>query len=261
MHKFYRHPADNLNLPGDRLRISWLSALLLLFVQNPIVCCDRLRPTVCMATLLRHCCSDRGRCKLRRLRRGRPTVLCRHRLCSAGCNTTMRLLMSLPLLLATCYGCKTRRLRRAAARAAIGRRHTSALRRRNTTRHSSLVRAAEECRCRQQMEFAALLLAMMYRRSRAVQEQSDPSPAKMVVQRQTLPPVHRLNLTRELQPRRSPSELIDDCCTCIAIQEQGLPNNRTQVVVGCCQWRLPEPRTTRQEQGNPYPAQLVYIVK
>ena len=222
-----------------------------------------------MATLLhhRHCRSgsDRGRCKLRRLPRGRPTVLCRHRLCSAGFNTTMRLFMSLPLL-ATCYGCRTRRLRRAAVRAAIGtgRHHTSVLRRRSTTRHSSLVRAAERSRCRQQMEFAALHLAMYRlreRRSRAVQEEGDPSPAEMVVQRQTLPPVHRPNLAREPESRLSPSELIDCCCTCSAIQEQGLPNNRTEVVVGCCQWWLPEPRTTRQEQGNPYPAQLVYIVK
>ena len=184
-----------------------------------------------------------------------------HRLCSAGFNTTMRLFMSLPLLLATCYGCRTRRLRRAAVRAGIGRRHTSALRRRNTTRHSSLVRAAERRRCGQQMEFAALLLAMYRlreRRSRAVQEEGDPSPAEMVVQRQSLPPVHRPNLAREPEPRPSPSELIDGCCTCNAIQEQGV-NKRTEVVVGCCNWR-PEPRNTRQEQGYPNPAQLVYII-
>ena len=267
VHKLNRHPADHLNLPWDRLRISWLSALLLLFVQNPIVCCERPGPTGYMATLLHHChCrsgSDRGRCKLRRLRRGCPTVPCRHRLCSAGFNTTMRLFMSLPPCLATYYGCKTRRLRRAAARAGIGRRHTSALRRRNTTRHSSLVRAAERRRCGEHMEFAALLLAMYRlreRRSRAVQEQSNPSPAKMVVQRQTLPPVHRPSLTREQERRPSPSELIDGCCTCTAVQEQGLPSNRTEVVVGCCNLWLPEPRNTRQEQGNPNPAQLVYII-
>ena len=211
-----------------------------------------------MATLL-----HRGRCKLRRLPRCRPTVLCRHRLCSAGFNTTMRLFMSLPFLLATCYGCRTQRLRQAAVRADIGRRHTSALRRRNTTRHNSLVRAVEGCRCRQQMEFATLHLAMYRLRerlSRAVQEESDPSPAKMVVQRQTLPPVHRPNLARLPEPRSSPSELIDGCCTCTAIQEQGVPSNRTEVVVGCCNLWLPEPRNTRQEQGNPNPAQLVYII-
>ena len=202
----------------------------------------------------RHC-----QCKLRRLRRGRPTVLCGRQLYSTGLGTTMRLLGLLPLLLATCRGCRTRRLRRGV----LGRHHTSAVCRRNTTWHSALVRSAERRRFGQQMEFATLTLAMYRiteRRSRAVQEEGDPSPAEMVVQLQNLPPVHRPNLAREPEPRPSPSELIDGCCTCIAIQEQGLPNNRAEVVVGYCQWRLPEPRNTRQEQGNPNPAQLVYII-
>ena len=200
----------------------------------------------------------RRQCKLRRLRRGRQTVLCGRRLCSTGLGTTMRLFSLLPLLLTACYGFRTRRPRRAA----VGRYRTFALRRRNTTHHSSPVRTAERRRSGQQIDFAALHLAMYRlgeRKSHAVQEEGNPSQTEMVVQRQNLPAICRPSLPREPEPRPSPSELIDGCCTCNAVQEQGVPNNRAEIVVGCCNWQLQEPRNTRQEQENPNPAEMVYI--
>ena len=62
------------------------------------------------------------------------------------------------------------------------------------------------------------------------QEQGDPSPAA-----------------------ESADELF---CTCKAVQEQG-DGGRSQLVVGLLGWRLPEPRNSVQERGDPNPAQLV----
>ena len=116
-----------------------------------------------------------------------------------------------------------------------------------------------------------------------MQEEGDPSPAVMVVQRSSLPPICRPIPAREqtdpslaeAMDGRSRSNLVQvgrctynaareqgraqadvDCCTCKAVEEQRGPN-RAQVVVGLCNWLLPEPRNTMQEQGDPNPAQLV----
>ena len=62
------------------------------------------------------------------------------------------------------------------------------------------------------------------------QEQGDPSPAAESVE-----------------------ELF---CSCKAVPEQG-DGGRSQLVVGLLGWRLPEPRNSVQEQGDPNPAQLV----
>ena len=45
-------------------------------------------------------------------------------------------------------------------------------------------------------------------------------------------------------------------CSCKAVQEQG-DGGRSELVVGLLGWRLPEPRNSVQEQGDPNPAQLV----
>ena len=110
------------------------------------------------------------------------------------------------------------------------------------------------------------------RRPRVIQEEGDPSPAEMVVQRSSLPSICRPIPAREQSPAmdgRSRSNLVQeqgsnrvqevvDCCTCRAVQEQRGPN-RAQVVVGLCNWVFPEPRNTLQEQGDPNPAQLVKL--
>jgi hypothetical protein len=110
-----------------------------------------------------------------------------------------------------------------------------------------------------------------------MQEEGDPSPAEMVVQRSSLPPICPAcdPSLAEAMDGRSRSNLVQvgrctynaareqgraqadvDCCTCKAVEEQRGPN-RAQVVVGLCNWLLPEPRNTMQEQGDPNPAQLV----
>ena len=45
-------------------------------------------------------------------------------------------------------------------------------------------------------------------------------------------------------------------CSCKAVRDQG-DGGRSQLIVGLLGWRLPEPRNSVQEQGDPNPAQLV----
>ena len=124
------------------------------------------------------------------------------------------------------------------------------------------------------------------RMPRVIQEEGDPSPAEMVVQRSSLrmPSICRPIPARDPSPAeamdgRSRSNLVQEqvgrctynaareqgskraqadvgCCTCRAVEEQRGPN-RAQIVVGLCNWVFPEPRNTLQEQGDPNPAQLV----
>ena len=44
---------------------------------------------------------------------------------------------------------------------------------------------------------------------------------------------------------------------CVAAEERDNSVERAEVVVGCCNYRVPEYRNTVQEQGDPNPAELV----
>ena len=103
---------------------------------------------------------------------------------------------------------------------------------------------------------------MAVKRWSSEQEQRDPSLAAESEEDQlfcSCETSQENNWTSRHDPNDAASpaaELAELFCSCKAVQKQG-DGGRSQLVVGLLGWRLPEPRNSVQEQGDPNPAQLV----